>query len=367
MAKKYEIVYNYIRDYIDSNKFTKRNKIPSENFLCQKFHFSRETVRKALTKLEEEGWIQTRQGSGSFFNIPFALLNIEDSDKFKKKIGVIVQGQDVNANTSLIQGIKSVLTEDTVTLRVMLTDNKFANERKCLNSITTDYDGVIIDGVKASIMNPNMDCYTRLYQQDIRVIFYNNFYSGSDFPKIIHNEALCADRLFEILARNGHRNIAGIFVFDNYQGVEKYKGYIASVIKYGAVFEDKFVKWVISDDMADKKQLYKTLYKFLKTIPSCTAIVCANYMLLDILQHVIIGMGKKVPDDYSVVCFDYSGTDWQQIGITSSVHPGFQMGAELGKRMLQMIADPDYKKKDYSYVFEPVIYEGRSVKNLLNS
>ena len=59
----------------------------------------------------------------------------------------------------------------------MLTDNKFANERKCLNSITTDYDGVIIDGVKASIMNPNMDCYTRLYQQDIRVIFYNNFCS----------------------------------------------------------------------------------------------------------------------------------------------------------------------------------------------
>lgn len=30
--KKYDIIYNYIRQFIDENKFTKKTKIPSENF-----------------------------------------------------------------------------------------------------------------------------------------------------------------------------------------------------------------------------------------------------------------------------------------------------------------------------------------------
>lgn len=364
MTKKYEVVYNYLRDYIEANKFTKNNKMPSENFLCNKFNYSRETVRSAFSRLEKEGWIQTKRGSGSFFSIPLALLYSDEGKKNKKKVGLIIQGQDINANLNLIEGIKTVLTEEEVTLRIMLTGNQFSIERKWLNTITTDYDGLIVDGVKASIMNPNLDCYTRIYNQNIRVIFYNNFYSESVFPKIIHNETLCADRLIEILKKNGHKNIAGIFVFDNYQGVEKYKGYISSIIKYKLNFDDRYVKWIVSEELNNKKQLHKTIYKFLKTVPSCTAVMCANYMLYKILNDVISEMGKKIPDDYSVVCFDYSDTDWEEIGVTASIHPGYEMGKKIGQRMKMMLEDKNYKEKDYSYVFDPLIHEGKSVRNI---
>lgn len=74
--------------------------------------------------------------------------------------------------------------------------------------------------------------------------------------------------------------------------------------------------------------------------------------------------GKRVPEDYSLVCFDYSKSDWEQTGITCSIHPGYEMGRQVGRRLLQMIENNEYMDNGYSYMFEAKIYEGRSVKNL---
>jgi len=74
--------------------------------------------------------------------------------------------------------------------------------------------------------------------------------------------------------------------------------------------------------------------------------------------------GKKVPKDYSVVSFDYSDNDWHESGITSSIHPGFEMGFEVGKRIFEMISDNEYKIHDYSYVFKPTIFDGTSIQDI---
>ena len=74
--------------------------------------------------------------------------------------------------------------------------------------------------------------------------------------------------------------------------------------------------------------------------------------------------GKTVPKDFSVVSFDYSDTDWQKSGITSSIHPGFEMGFEVGTRIFQMIFDNEYKIHDYSYVFKPTIFSGTSIQDM---
>ena len=87
-------------------------------------------------------------------------------------------------------------------------------------------------------------------------------------------------------------------------------------------------------------------------------------MILRMLLDVIESIGKKVPEDYSIVCFDYSGDDWEISGITSSIHPAYEMGLEVGKRMIEMVADPKYKLHDYSYIFPPNIYTGNSIRDL---
>ena len=101
--------------------------------------------------------------------------------------------------------------------------------------------------------------------------------------------------------------------------------------------------------------------KFIKGLPKATAIVCCNYMILQMVQQLFKENSLSIPRDYSVVCFDYSSTDWAESGITASIHPGFDMGYEVGARILDLVRDPDYLTKDYSYVFKPHIFDGGSI------
>lgn len=362
--KKSNKVYNWVRAYIDENKFSGNCKIPSEHVLCMKLDVSRVTVRLALDRLLEEGLVYKIRGSGTYFNKAAALSRELGKPTASLKIGLILQGQDANANSGLINGIRSILTEKEADLQIFFTDNKFSNERNCLNVVAHQgFDGFIVDGVKASLLNPNLDCYRSIFNKKIPVIFYNNYYKELKYPKIINNDLKCAYELLRCLIRAGHRYIAGIFVYDNYQSIEKFRGYVSTMNKYSVEFDDDYVKWCVSNE-AHTAGFSKEIVRFLKGLPRCTAIVCCNYMILQSVLKAVEASGKKVPEDYSVVCFDYSKDDWEEQGITCSIHPGYEMGKQVGKRLMRMIENREFWGNDYSYVFEPEIYEGRSVRIL---
>ena len=54
LDRKSEMVYRWVRAYIEENKFSSNTKIPSETVLTRKLSVSRETVRRALSRLAEE-------------------------------------------------------------------------------------------------------------------------------------------------------------------------------------------------------------------------------------------------------------------------------------------------------------------------
>ena len=358
---KQTLVYNWIRDYIEENRFSVSNKLPSENGLARRLNVSRDTVRTAMNILEEEGLIYRVQGSGSFINKDIEVVDKEKRPGISRKIGVILQGQDPDASKGLLAGIRSILDEETTDLRVYFTNNRFSNERACLDEVMhNNFDGFIVDGVMASIVNPNLDCYYSILEKNIPIIFYNNYYKELHCSKITNNDILGADKLISRLAENGHKKIMGIFLSDNHKSAEKFCGYVKALHKYGCFFDDDYIKWCVSSS-AYKKVFEKEISKFIKAQPECTAIVCCNYMLLKMVQKVLTDMGKKVPEDYSLVCFDYSKEDWKECGITCSVHQGNRMGVEVSKRLLRMIENKDFMKRDYSCILEPYIHEGESI------
>ena len=364
--KKSEQVYRWILAYIDENKFSGNLKLPSENALCRRLDVSRETVRCAMQQLVQEELIYKVRGSGTYFNKEIALSRELDTGNAQQKIGLILQGQDSNANSGLIQGIKSVLTDDRADLRIFLTDNKFANERRCLQTVVhQDFQGFIVDGVKASILNPNLDCYKELYRRKIPVIFYNNYYKNLRYPRVIVNDMECADRLIGMLAKAGHSHIAGIFLYDNYQSIEKFQGMVAAMQKYGLEFQDDYIKLCVSNEAHDQR-FTRTIIKFLKSLPKCTAVVCCNYMIYCLVRQVLEEEGKRIPEDYSLVCFDYSGEDWETEGVTCSIHQGYEIGRQVAKRLMKMIENRECEDTNYSYsyVMKPEIFVGRSIKTL---
>ena len=86
---KFIAIYNEIADDIKSGLIKAKTKLPSENELSIKYETSRETIRKALTLLSQNGLIQKVKGKGSI---------VLDVNKFNFPISGLVSFKELSQN-----------------------------------------------------------------------------------------------------------------------------------------------------------------------------------------------------------------------------------------------------------------------------
>lgn len=65
MRNKYLVIYEELAQHIQEGKYPARSILPSENELTEMYSTSRETIRKALNLLAQNGFIQKIRGKGS--------------------------------------------------------------------------------------------------------------------------------------------------------------------------------------------------------------------------------------------------------------------------------------------------------------
>lgn len=64
-SNKYRMIYQELSGKIISGEYQQHDQLPSENLLVKQYQVSRETVRKALSLLQTNGFIQKLKGKGS--------------------------------------------------------------------------------------------------------------------------------------------------------------------------------------------------------------------------------------------------------------------------------------------------------------
>lgn len=62
--KKYQHIYQILKEQIVEEKYLVRDFLPSENDLKEHYQVSRDTIRKSLKLLQEKGFIETVQVMG---------------------------------------------------------------------------------------------------------------------------------------------------------------------------------------------------------------------------------------------------------------------------------------------------------------
>ena len=111
---KYEKVYNDIKEKIINNTIKTGEFLKKEDDLAKDYNFSKLTVRKALSMLEAEGYIQKIKGKKSVVMEKKNLENLPlTSIQTKQEINKI---QNINIKTDLIslyivQGIETLMKE----------------------------------------------------------------------------------------------------------------------------------------------------------------------------------------------------------------------------------------------------------------
>lgn len=87
----YMKIYHDLQEKIKSNKIKRGEKLPTENELKDQYNVSRDSVRKALMKLENSGMIIRRAGAGTFVKSEIADYSLSYQESFTeqmKKIGM---------------------------------------------------------------------------------------------------------------------------------------------------------------------------------------------------------------------------------------------------------------------------------------
>lgn len=333
MAIKYKWLSGLLREWIVQAARKGINKLPSEQELCQRYQVSRQTVRLALSVLENEGLIEKRKGSGSY-------ITGLSADSAKNCIPVLLSDDSEYIYPGILDDIRSVFSQNGLTLQTYITANSVSKEREILKELLkTPPRGIIVEGCKSALPNPNLSCYRQLKKRGCTVLFLHNYYpSLEDCLYVKDDNAAGSTLLIDHLVNQGHTSIGGIFKSDDMQGIERFQGFMSELYRRDFYLPDERVAWYDSRDL-DRLQRFQDT-NFLKKIVqeslnSCTAVVCYNDMIAYFLIKELTLAGYHLPQEMAITAFDNTYLSRSGIfSITTLAHRAHEMGTTAAQMML---------------------------------
>ncbi len=335
---KYQEIAGTLRKQIKNNAYLESEKLPTEQALCLEFGVSRQTIRHALSVLVQEGLIERLQGSGS------RIRNLSQPlPPPQRSIAVITTYISDYIFPSILREVETVLSRNNCTTMLYATQNQVVNERHVLKGLLglPKLDGILVEGTKTALPNPNLDLYRKLMDRKIPLIFLNgNYRELNGAISVLDDNYNGGYQLVKYLVAKGHTHIAGMFKSDDIQGHQRYAGYAAALLDVGLPMEDKQLYWYNTET---KEALAKgdTLYieQMLAVTKDCTAVVCYNDEIASYLLLALLNRGIKVPDNMAIVSFDNSRySDVSPITITSLSHGDQNVGRLAAEALIKMLA-----------------------------
>ncbi len=353
---KYMELVKWIQGQIETKRLQPGQKMYSENELKDMFSVSRQTVRHAISVLENDGIIRRIQGSGTYIN-DSRLANLEK----RTRVAVVTTYVDGYIFPRTIQGIENILFESGYSVQIAFTNNQHSREKTILEDIINrdEVAGIIMETTKSGIPNPNLYLYQEIRKRRIPVMFINSYYPMLKIPHVSINDRMAGRRVTRHLISMGHKKIGGIFKLDDGQGHLRYAGYMDAMSEAGLEIDDTKIVWV---DTEDVKHLEKTREKLHDRLGDCTAIFCYNdevaFGIIDILEKE----GLHIPEDISVASIDDSELAiLGDVPLTSVPHPMEKLGEKAAENLLRMVKDPGF---DGTYEFDINIVQRNSVRNM---
>lgn len=337
MAIKYKWLAERLESLIQKNIQNGINKLPTEQELCSRYHVSRQTVRMALAVLQQKGLIEKKQGSGSH-------ITGRSSQYQENIVDVLISSNQDYIYPTVLNDIRNTLSEKGFSQQVFVTANQVCKEREILLQLSENPPrGLIVEGCKSALPNPNLDLYYQIIKKGCQIVFlYNNYPALHDCITIKDDNLYGSALLVRHLAEMGHLHIGGIFKSDDLQGIERYQGYIETLRILGIPLQDEHVCWFASWELdgllrAKDARFLNNMLKY--ALSSCTAVICYNDLIAYYLIDELLQAGYQLPDDMAVAAFDnsyFSNSDI--LTVTTLSHRPHEMGKTVAEAVIKKLS-----------------------------
>ncbi|WP_312148512.1 MULTISPECIES: GntR family transcriptional regulator [Paenibacillus] len=357
MKPKYQVIIEDIKSKILSGDYNVGEQIPTESALQSLYEVSRQTVRKAILELSNEGFLRSEKGSGTYVSNQYRTKT--GGSSHKKTIGVITTYISDYIFPSIIRGIESRMNEDNYSLLLASTNNDVAQEKKALEMMLSyGVDGLIIEPTKSNLYNPNIAYYLSFKEQDIPLIMINAFYEEIELPFLCLDDVQSSYLATKELISKGHSQIGLIAKMDDLQGKYRMKGYIKALEEAKLRF---YPEQIFSFNTETKQTLATNLKDFLnKNRDTLSAIVCYNDEVGLEVVNACRQLGISIPEELSIIGQDNSYIAQNaNIKLTTLTHPQETMGRDAADWVIKKLQG----KKDLpnNTYYQPVLIEGETV------
>ena len=309
-------IYNSLLDGINTGKYKAGEKVPSEKELVEQFNVSRITAKKALNKLANEGYITRRRGRGSFVAKDFII-----DEKFVKNkanvlnvgapvIGLVITDFSESYGIGLVLGIEDKISELGGYLVLRRSFGEKEKEEEAIQSLLKmGVNGIILLAVQGEHYSNEI---LRLVLNGFPLVLVDRRLPGIDAAVVCSDNVAAAKKATDYLLDLGHTSIAFLSPppIDTSTIEDRIDGFIKSHANHGVIVDRAL--WCI--DLTSTlpghfkspniKQDKMKIISMLKSNLHITAIFAVEYNIALIAKEAIQEIGKKIPDDISIICFD---------------------------------------------------------------
>lgn len=348
MPLKYVQIAALLRSKIQDGAYQGTMRLPTEMELSEAYQVNRQTVRRALSLLSGEGLIERRQGSGSYVRDP--------AQAHGNSIAILTTYINDYIFPAILQDAETIFTRSGYSTMVFCTHNQVDRERKALKEIlNSPVCGLLVEGTRSALPNPNLDLYQQLRESGIPVVFFFGSYAALPGSVCISDDDSQGGYLLtQLLLKKGHQNIAGIFKSDDIQGHNRYFGFLRAFRDAGLPLPDSNVLWYTTEEKNQLLKFHDTtlLEDFIKNrAKGATAVVCYNDEIAFPLIDFLLASGIRVPKNVAVVSFDNSSSsEFCRVKITSLAHGSKHIGRIAAEHLLDMLQGKEARSETIPWV-----------------
>jgi len=336
---KKQALLEHLRSELAEGRYESGSRLPSEAELCRLHGVSRTTVRFALARLHEEGYLASSQGSRPV--VQAQKLGGQPTTSVGDLVFVLGSARVHNPVTQRLLWTVAHLLPANAKLRVTYTDVP-AKERLGIGA----RDVVVIDGPFVVRGFPSLAPPERTV-----VLFQQSSVGGF----LSTDNRLGGRMIGEHLVDHGHLEV-GILHYGAHEQefARRLAACRTALHKGGANIEEVPLNLHAHTEFT-VKQAIELLFR---RRPEITAIICLTDRLAIEAYTILAESGRRVPEDISIIGFDGLHTAAWMVPPLTTIRHAYE---DMARLLIQTLSDPVAKVRS---LVRPILVPGASVADL---
>lgn len=362
---KYEQLKNFVLAELNSGRLKPGDALPSEPKLANSLQVARNTIRQALSVLEQEGFIERVKGQGTFVRQAAKPASSKGLDAF----AIIVPETLGEAFYSpLMNGFEKACSQIHNEMIVRSTSNNPDRQADAILSLLDKKVGGIAMVPVTSVPTPPYQI-RQLQQQGVPVVFCHRGVKGVSAPTLAINFRQIGQMAGEQFVKNGHQRIAYLtLIADKDPAAAGYKlGLQQALNKKGIQLQEDLVyrppnKERIFPAYSYEESVREWLGNICSRKDSPTAIFIPFDPFTEMTMSLLAEMKIKVPEEISLLSF---GPKWREMLVTRKLSAIVIDSIQIGHQACELLNEMrnGLRPIDDGQQFEihPELWEGKTL------